>query len=144
MGSTMGQYIKLLGVLDDGSDFDPEVPRNTAQPMAFPRLADVAIELEVITNSGASVDLSNATNTPVTLTIRLDLPVDVVISADLQKTGVPKAGYPNVVVFNIAPADTENIPHGNMYYDVSMTRAGKRYQLKKVAIATIEPACSAP
>lgn len=139
----MSQFINLLGVLEDGSDYAPDVPKNTAQPFSFPRLSDVLITLQVVHPDGTSVDMT-ASGVTATLAIRRDLPNDVVLIPDILKSGVPKAGYPNTVTFAITPDDTKELGAGGMYYDVNVTSGGKRYEVVQTAVATLTPVCSSP
>ena len=140
----MGQVISLIGVLDDGSAFAPLVPKNTAQPIQFPRLMDVTITVQVMTNAGIAVDVSNASTSQVYLTIQKDLQIDSDTQTGIGKFGVPKSGHTDMVDVSLTPADTYDIAAGNLYFSVSMRLGGKSYQLVKTSIATLEPACSVP
>jgi len=140
----MSQVISLTGVLDDGSTFAPLVPKNTAQPIQFPRLMDVTIAVKVMTNAGIAVDVSNSSTTPVYLALQQNLQTDSDLLPDLGKQGVPKSAHSDTVEIFLTPDDTRAFAAGNLYFSVSMRSGGKSYQLVKTSIATLEPACSVP
>lgn len=143
----MSQIIRLVGVLDDGADIDPRVPRNTARTIQFPSRSDVTIEVEVVTNGGVPVDL--VTGSPA-FTARFSIVRRLVdgdgcpTKPDFQElitqatSGAILDGTRNVLVFSVGTLDLRRFPPGRYFYDVSMDFDGRRHQLVRVSGLHIE------
>lgn len=125
----MSQHINLHGVVDTGGCFAPTVPKDTAKEIAFPRLADVTIEVCVTYPSGQPV----MEGQDLKLGIR---PPSCADSGSLQKNGTFSKGRG---VFTLTQADTAKFCSGRFIYDVWLTVAGKAYQIVAVSPVRILP-----
>lgn len=124
----MAQHIVLQGVVDNGGCFHPLVLRDTRREIAFPRMADVIIEVCVTYPSGQPVmegeDLKLGVRSP-----------SCVASGTLQKIGVFAKGKG---VFTLSGVDTAQFCPGRYIYDIWLTVAGKAYQIVGISPLVIQ------
>lgn len=128
----MAQVIKLVGVIDDGTPRHPEIPRNTAREIQFPRLADVRIELDIFNNAGARVSGGTA----------LKMTIQARTTPGAPGPTLEKAGTivdPGTGTITIAGADTVMFQPSRLYFDVWLTVNAMKYQIVRAGIVRLEP-----
>lgn len=117
----MTQTIFLTGVIEDGSERDPNLPRSTATTILFPQFANVELNVLVHTAAGAPVDLTAvAPNVPVgTFTLRNQLGGCNELPLVQLAGGWPGAPQPmNRLRFAIEPKHTRKPALGRHFFDV--------------------------
>lgn len=132
------QFVRLIGVLDDGTDLRPRVPANTAKTIQFPLLSDITIEVEVVNNQGVAIDLSSSTpaafNSWFSIVQQPDSCAQAsgVIDFQLASTTV-KAKTRNVIQFVLAATALRKFPAGRYFYNVALLFSGAQYQIVRIS-----------
>jgi len=130
-------YLRLLGILDDGSPRSPALAGDNRFPVLWRRGEDVTVEIRVVTNAGVPVDLSAAT---LTLTVRRRTGIS---DALLTKTGAQQLAIAqNVATFSFAASDSNTIQPGAYVYDVSLAQAGATRFIVGTSRFRLEPTTS--
>ena len=123
MTATSYQNIRLLGVVDDGSKFDPRVPPNTATTITCPQGGTVTVEVSLVYNSGVPVDVASLPAWAATLTV-VDtfLPDNVRCEALTIASGIlVSAEAKNKLRFLLNSRDLRRAVPGRYFFDVWLT-----------------------
>lgn len=134
------QYVRLFGVLDDGTDRRPRVPLNTAKTITLALQTSVTIEVSVVNNAGVDVDLRGAASFTAWFSVVRTPECPPVYQQQVTQatTGVLRDGTRNVLVFTIPPVTLRNLPPGRYFYDVMLDMGGNRYQLVRISALVLE------
>ena len=138
------QFIRLIGVLDDGTDIRPRVPRHSAKTIQLPLLSDVTIEVEVVNNQGVAVELSTSSptfNSWLTIVQNPDSCEQASGKVDFQLASTTvKLLTRNIIVFAITKSALRRFPAGRYFYDVSLDFSSVKYQIVRISGLHLEPA----
>ena len=130
----MAQKFTLIGLVDDGSELDPSVPRNTSTTIAFPKGTDVQIDVQVLYNSGDPVTLPDPLSaTLVIADLHRSMPRDPIQIAGIAATNENGP----VIRFALKPTDTEFLTLQRYLFDVSMTLS-IRYQIVELSALRLQ------
>lgn len=125
----MSQKFTLIGIVDDGSDLDPSMPRSTATTLAIPKGADVQIDVEPFYNSGDPVPFAsldpNWKSTLVIADLHRGMPRDPIQVQGLAATNENGA----VIRFALKPTDTQFLILPRYLFDIWLTLNSVRYQI---------------
>ena len=134
----MSQKFTLIGLVDDGSELDPSMPRNTATTLAFPKASDVQIDVAPFYNSGDPVPFATLDpNWKATLVIA-DLHRSVP-SEPLEIQGTAATNEDGAVIrFVLKPIDTQFLTLQRYLIDIWITLNSVRYQMVKLSAMRLE------
>jgi hypothetical protein len=137
----MHQISNLLGVLDDGTNLAPDVPRNTATTVQITQFGTATIYVDVVYNSGAPVDIEKMIGWVAKLSVNRN--IDPCIRfPDIHKLGtlVPGIAYKRRLQFTLVPADTRNLALGRYFFDVWLGVPGaQQWQIIRVSTLILTP-----
>lgn len=133
------QFHQLLGVVDDGSDYDPHVPSNTAVTLHLMQGLDHSIELTLVHPSNLAVPLAKDNAWAVEIVIRPRM--DSFSAPRIVKTGTLKAQTKNIVQLSIAASeiDQRKMPSGMYFYQIVVTYFGKLYAAIPLSPCMLQP-----
>ncbi len=143
----MPQTIQLVGVIEDGSDRSPLLPRNTATTILLPQFAPVKIDVLVRTAAGAEVDLTASAPSAASAQLTFQRQLDPCQRIPELKMLGAWAGAPNdrsLLRFGMTPAMTRQLDLGRYFFDVWLTLlAGPftgRWQIVGISTAVLQAA----
>ena len=117
--TTALQKLSLLGVLDDGSNFDPRVPVNTATTITVPQGGTVVVDVAVVYNSGVPVSIATFPAWAATLQVRDNLGGNLDCPPETTATGVLMLSEAkNLLRFTLSSKDLRRMPPGRYFFDV--------------------------
>lgn len=137
--------IRLTGVLDDGTNFEPGVPTNTARRIQFAVGESVTLIVSLINNAGIPVPSTDPTGRIVfsmdqRLTPGFSVPM-------LTKTATLQAGTPADYQILIVPNDTRLFEAGRWLYDIwfePVVPVVTREQVVRLSDLLLSPTMVAP
>jgi hypothetical protein len=129
------QYVKLLGIIDDGSALSPDLYENPKRAFSLPRGGQSTIDIRVVTRAGIPGQRAG------TVTFAADKQL-LGGGDDCAGTGIPaiqKTGTlvttESDTVFRVVlePEDTDTLEVGRYLYDVWWADSGPSMQIVPVA-----------
>ena len=135
----MAQKFVLTGIVDDGSELDPLMPRDTATTISVPKAADVQIDVAPFYPSGEYVDFAtidaNWSAKMVIANVIRGTPQEPITIDAISATGDNGA----VLRFLIKPLDTQFLPLQRYLFDVWLLMSSKRYQIIRLSSMRLAP-----
>jgi hypothetical protein len=130
--------ITLTGVLDDGTQFGPEVPTRTGLTVKFARGETVKITLNLVTNAGLPVYLEAGDRLKLTWERRLG---GFGCGTVIKMVAIEALASSNKYEIALLPDDTKIAEPGRYLYDVWLEKAGgDRFQVVRVSDLQLMPA----
>ena len=134
----MSQKFTLVGIIDDGSELDPSLPRSTATTLSFPKAADITIDIEPFYPSGDPVPFATLDPSWKATMVIADLhrgrPRD-----PLQIAGVAATNENGAVIrFALKPTDTQFLTLQGYQFDAWITLLNLRYQMIQLSGIRLE------
>lgn len=133
------QFHQLLGVIDDGSDFDPHVPSNAAVTMHLMQGLDHSLEITLVYPSNLPVSLPKDSAWSAEIVIRPRM--DAFSAPRIIKQATLKAQTKNVIQIAIAATDIDQrkLPSGMYFYQVMVTYNSKLYAAIPLSPCMLQP-----
>lgn len=136
------QVFNLTGIVDDGSNLNPRMPRNTSTSISIVQFGHATINVDCYYNSGVPFDLSAGSPSALlsvqrTIDPQQDIP-ELQVSATIAEG---PTGVKNRLVFTIAPADTQ-MTLGRYFFDVYLSSGSNRWQVVRISYLILVPGLS--
>lgn len=133
------QFHQLLGVVDDGSDYNPRVPSNTSVTLHLMQGLDHSIEVTLVFPSNVPVNLPKDASWSAEIVIRPRM--DAFSAPRIIKAATLKAHTTNVLSLSIPSSDISStrLPSGMYFYQVVVTYQSKRYAVIPLSPCVLQP-----
>lgn len=131
--------IDLLGIVEDGSPRDPQLPGFAQKQVNIIAASSVTFRLTVVRADGTPVVLADDEDLVLTLAISQSSYTSPLPNLKKQATLAPLVGI-NAATFALVPNDTKFVPPGRYVYAVWMTYDGVRNPIVPVSPFVIGPA----
>jgi len=134
----MAQTLYLIGLYDNGEQFSPRMPSNTARTISVPQFGTITIYVDVYYPSGVPVDLTALSAVVLTFTMQsvIDPEKD---TPDLQAFGTLAPNGPkNRSIFTLTP-DMTQINLGRYLFDVWLEHSLGRFQIMRPGTVVLQP-----
>ena len=125
----MPNIIRAQGVVDNGSKYAPNVPKNTSREVKVARLADVRFDICVVFPNGSPVLVADK----FTLGVR---DPSFCSGPALEKTGVFSAGLATVSVSGL---ELSRFCSGRLAWDAWLTIDSEHYQVVALSVLRLLP-----
>lgn len=132
--------VRITGVLEDGTNRAPDIPRNTATTIKLQRFADASIFVRARRPSGVGINFNSFTTWTAYLTIVRQLEPCQAIP-DLRVTGTLQPLDPEapVLLFTISKNQFRKLDPRRYFFDVALVADGSQFELVRVGALIVQP-----